>query len=181
MIKPEVLRKDQEYLKFGQIFDAPLGVIPDVSALPLNEIIVSMGLAQWSRSRHPHRSWQENLLAGTVCMLVTLGSEWAHNLAHTLAAKLIGKPPDAIRVVFGMPLLVYHDLHDPDVTPRQHLIRASGGPLFNLLALPLTWLWKRSARYRQYPCGNLSPGPSVPAACRDAGCYGSECPAAGRS
>lgn len=76
-------------------------------------------------------------------MLVTLGSEWAHNLAHALAAKLTGKPVDAIRVVFGMPLLVYHDLHDPEVTPRQHIMRGFGGPLLNLMLIPLARLWQK--------------------------------------
>ena len=52
----------------------------------------------------------------------------------------MGKPVDAIRITWGMPLLVYHDVNDPSVTPNQHLIRALGGPVFNALLLPFAWL-----------------------------------------
>jgi Zn-dependent protease len=75
-------------------------------------------------------------------MPVMLGSEWCHNLSHAAAAKLVGKPVDAIRVMFGMPLLVYHDINDENVTPRQHIIRGLGGPVFNLLALCIAALLK---------------------------------------
>jgi hypothetical protein len=52
---------------------------------------------------------------------------------------------DAIRIVWGMPLVVYHDINAPDVQPRQHIARALGGPLFNSLLAPLAWLFKRRA------------------------------------
>jgi Zn-dependent protease len=76
-------------------------------------------------------------------MAILLGSEWCHNLAHAAAAKLVGKPVDAIRITWGMPLLVYHDINDPTVTPSQHIIRALGGPVFNALLLPFAWLGQR--------------------------------------
>jgi hypothetical protein len=72
------------------------------------------------------------LLAG-----LALGSEWGHNLAHAAAARAVGKPMDELRIYAGMPRVVYHALDDPSVTPRQHLLRALGGPLFNALLLPL--------------------------------------------
>ena len=37
-------------------------------------------------------------------------------------------------------MLVYYDINDSDVTPRQHIIRALGGPLINLFFLPFIWL-----------------------------------------
>jgi Zn-dependent protease len=77
---------------------------------------------------------------GALTMPIILGSEWCHNLAHAAAAKYVGKPIDAIRVVWGMPLLVYYDINDAEVTPRQHIIRALGGPLINLFFLPFIWL-----------------------------------------
>jgi Zn-dependent protease len=74
-------------------------------------------------------------------MAAVLGSEWLHNLAHAAAAQLVGKPMDALRITWGMPLAVYYDLNDPDVTPREHIFRALGGPLFNAcLLVPLIGL-----------------------------------------
>jgi Zn-dependent protease len=71
-------------------------------------------------------------------MAAILGSEWLHNLAHAAAAKLVGKPMDALRITWGMPLVVYYDLNDRDVSPKEHIYRSLGGPLFNTsLLLPL--------------------------------------------
>jgi hypothetical protein len=72
-----------------------------------------------------------------------LGAEWVHNLAHTAAAQQVGKPPDAIRLAWGLPLLVYHNVSDASVSPRQHLWRTLGGPLFNSLLVPFLWLLRR--------------------------------------
>lgn len=71
----------------------------------------------------------------TFTMPVVLGSEWGHNLAHAAVANWIGKPMDAIRITWGMPLCVYFDIEDASVTPRQHISRALGGPLFSLMLL----------------------------------------------
>jgi len=48
----------------------------------------------------------------------------------------------AIRITWGMPLVVYYDINDETVTPRQHIIRALGGPVFNVLVLPAALLVK---------------------------------------
>jgi Zn-dependent protease len=100
-------------------------------------------MTQWASNRNPERSWQRNLVAGAFSMAILLGLEWGHNLAHAAAAKLVGKPVDAIRITWGMPLLVYHDVNDPTVTPSQHIIRALGGPVLNTLLLPFAWLGQR--------------------------------------
>ena len=76
-------------------------------------------------------------------MSVILGSEWCHNLAHAAAARLVGKPMDALRITWGMPLVVYYDINDETVTPRQHVIRALGGPICNALILPFALLFRR--------------------------------------
>jgi Zn-dependent protease len=146
MIKPEVLPRDYDSVKLATVFDAPMVVVPHPSALPANQIIVSVGLAYWAKSRYPERPWRQQVFAGVLSMLVTLGSEWAHNMAHAYAARLVGKPVDAIRVVFGMPLLVYRDLNDETITPQQHIIRGLGGPLLNLLLTPLARFWQIRAR-----------------------------------
>jgi Zn-dependent protease len=68
-------------------------------------------------------------------MSVLLGSEWCHNLAHAYAAYTTGKPMDKIKILWGMPRCVYEDINDPSVTPRQHVHRSLGGPIFNFITL----------------------------------------------
>jgi Zn-dependent protease len=139
MIKPPIVRPEEDITTVGEVFGAPL-VVKGRTWLPLTQLVTWGFLTQWASNRNPERSWQRNLLAGAFSMAILLGSEWCHNLAHAAAAKLVGKPVDAIRITWGMPLLVYHDINDPTVTPSQHIIRALGGPVFNALLLPFAWL-----------------------------------------
>ena len=53
---------------------------------------------------------------------------------------------DAIRITWGMPLVVYYDINDQNVTPREHILRALGGPIFNLLVLPAALFWKNRTK-----------------------------------
>ncbi len=71
----------------------------------------------------------------TFTMPAVLGAEWGHNLAHAAAANWVGKAMDAMRITWGMPLCVYYDINDDTVTPRQHILRAIGGPLFSSMLL----------------------------------------------
>jgi Zn-dependent protease len=68
-------------------------------------------------------------------MAVLLGSEWCHNLAHLTASNLIGKPMDQFQIQFGMPRCIYREINDQNVNPREHVFRALGGPIINLLLL----------------------------------------------
>jgi len=74
-------------------------------------------MAWVAKKRVPERSWLQSLGIGALTMLVVLGSEWCHNLAHAAAARMVGKPMDAIRITWGMPLVVYYDINDENVTP----------------------------------------------------------------
>jgi len=126
----------------GKVFDAPLA-IKGKSWLPLTQILL-WGIMTWFAGRkQPSRSWRERIGIGGMTTVVTLGSEWCHNLAHAAAAKLVGRPVNAIRIVWGMPILIYFDINDSTVTPRQHITRSLGGPFFNLVMLPVALL----ARY----------------------------------
>jgi Zn-dependent protease len=78
--------------------------------------------------------------------VVILVSEWCHNLAHAAAALLVGKPMDALRITWGMPLVVYYDIGDETVTPREHILRAVGGPVFNAVLLPFALVFRRFTR-----------------------------------
>ena len=139
MIKPDVVSPDEQVTHVGRIFDAPL-VLKGQTWLPLTQIMVWGLMAAIAGQRRPERSWPQRLAVGALTMPVVLGSEWLHNLAHTAAAQLVGHPVDAIRITWGMPLLVYFEINDANLTPKQHITRSGGGPLFNALMLPLWWL-----------------------------------------
>lgn len=132
MIKPKVVSPDESVNQVGEIFDAPL-VTKGWTWLPLTEIIVFGIMTREAGRLYPERSWLTRLGVASLTMPVILGSEWCHNLAHAAAAKMVGHPADVIRVTWGMPLLVYHDIEDPDVAARAHIVRALGGPIINSL------------------------------------------------
>ncbi len=141
MIKPEIISPNESVNQIGKIFDAPL-VTKGWSWLPLAEIMVLGMMTQEAGRLHPERNWRVRLGVAALTMPVILGSEWVHNLAHAAAAKWVGHPVDAIRVTWGMPLLVYHDIEDPNVTPKQHIVRALGGPMINTLFFGIAALWR---------------------------------------
>jgi Zn-dependent protease len=146
MIKPEFLSpEDADVTVVGKIFDAPL-VTKGWTWLPMAQLVVWGIMVREAGRLHPTRSFLTRLGVGALTMSVILGSEWCHNLAHAAAAKLIGHPVDAIRVNFGMPLLIYYDIEDPNVTPRQHIMRALGGPIFNAGVLALAVILRKFTR-----------------------------------
>jgi Zn-dependent protease len=134
VIKPQALSLDQEFTAIGRVFDTPL-VVVGKTGFPLTEIIVWGIMAREAGRRHPRRNWLTRLGVGTLTTAVILGSEWCHNLAHAAAARLVSHPANAIRITWGMPLLVYHEIEDMAVTPREHIIRALGGPVMNMFIL----------------------------------------------
>lgn len=145
MIKPPVVKPGEETTKVGQVFDVPL-VIKGKTWFPITQLVTWGLLARWLDKRSPGRPNSVNIISGGLSMAVLLGSEWCHNLAHAAAAKSVGHPADAIRITMGMPLLVYHQINDDQVTPRQHIARALGGPIFNSVLLLLSWLARRMFR-----------------------------------
>lgn len=145
MIKPQVVSPRDDVQIVGRVFDTPL-VVKGGTWFPLVQLAAWPILAWLAGRRVPERSLGERLAIGALTMPAVLGSEWCHNLAHAAAARLVGKPMDAIRIVWGMPLLVYYDINDTSVTPRQHIRRALGGPLFNALVWALARVLKPFVR-----------------------------------
>jgi len=138
MKKPPVVTPIDEVDVVGHVFGAPL-VVKGHTWLPLTQVGVWAFLAK--RSEKPGRSWSTRLAVGFLKMVTALGSEWLHNLADAAAAHLVGQPMDALRVTWGMPLVVYYEPDDPGVTPEQHIARSLGGPLLNAgLLVPLILL-----------------------------------------
>jgi Zn-dependent protease len=129
----------------GHLLGAPV-IVKGLTWLPMNQLIL-WGVMSWATGReHKQWSWKKRLGAGGVTMTIILGSEWLHNLAHTVTARRIGKPVDAVRIFMGMPLLVYQRENDSSVNPDQHILRALGGPIFNACLLALALLVKRTTQ-----------------------------------
>ena len=142
MIKPSFVRPGEQVQVVGTAFGTPI-VIKGRSWLPLAQLFAWPVMAWVAKKRLAGRSWSQAYWIGALTTLVVLGSEWGHNLAHAAAARWVGKPVDAIRIIAGMPLLVYYDINAPDVQPKEHIVRALGGPLFNALLAPLAYLFRR--------------------------------------
>jgi len=53
---------------------------------------------------------------------------------------------DELQIQFGMPRCRYKEINDREVSPQQHVIRSLGGPLINLLMIPMTALARFLAR-----------------------------------
>ena len=141
----EIVARDDEIHIAGQVFGTPI-VTKGLTWLPLVELGGWLIMAWYAGQRRPERSWPTRLGVGALTMPVLLGSEWCHNLAHAAAAQAVGKPMDALRVTWGMPLVVYYDIEDRQVTPRQHILRALGGPLFNAGLLAFCLALQRASK-----------------------------------
>jgi len=129
----------------GHAFGVPV-VIKGRTWLPLMEL-GTWGIMAWLGGRRtPRRSLAGRAGVAALTMPVFLGSEWSHNLAHAAAARAIGRPMDALRIVWGMPLCVYYDINDAQVTPRQHMLRALGGPIWNGFVLLISLLLRPRTR-----------------------------------
>jgi Zn-dependent protease len=145
MKKPAVVRPADEVTTVGRVFGTPV-VVKGKTWLPLTELAVWPVMAWLAGRGRSDRSWWQRLVIGALTTVVILGSEWCHNLAHAAAARLVGKPMDALRIVWGMPLIVYYDISDETVTPREHILRAVGGPVCNALLLPFALIFRRFTR-----------------------------------
>jgi Zn-dependent protease len=141
MIKPAVVLPTDEPAIVGTVFSTPL-VTKGKTWFPLTQLITWPIMGWIAKKRLPQRSWLQSMGVGAITMPIVLGSEWCHNLAHAAAAYIVGKPMDAIRIAWGLPLLVYYDINDQYVTPRQHVVRALGGPLFNVLVIPVALYYR---------------------------------------
>ena len=126
------------------LFGTPL-VARGWLSLPFNELLVWLGMAWWAGRKRPERSLWQRLGVGFLSMIALLKWEWLHNIAHAAAARLAGKPMDELQIMAGMPICIYSPENHRGATPRQHILRALGGPLFNLAAMAATRLLRQAA------------------------------------
>ncbi len=145
MVKPTSDEPTDETRQVGRVWKTPL-VVQGHTWLPLTQVIAWAIMTVVMHRKHPQRSAWQQFYAGGLTAAVILGSEWGHNLAHAAAAQWVGKPMDALRIAWGMPRVIYDDVNDCGVTPREHIVRALGGPLFNAALLGVTWFLCRLTR-----------------------------------
>jgi hypothetical protein len=137
MIRPVALEPGEDVITLGRAFGTPI-VVKGWTWLPLTQLVTWLILSWIGGKRQPERAITKRLGTGGLCMSVMLGSEWAHNLAHAAAANMTGKNMDALRITWGMPMVVYHQIADPNVSPDEHITRALGGPVINSILLALS-------------------------------------------
>ena len=113
----------------------PVKVRPSFWPMWLSSWPVLIWLAKW---RRPKRSWPKCVLIGTVSLPFPLIADLGHALAHTVSAKAAWADMDEIRLAADMPRTIYFY---NDVSPDQHRLRATGGPIFSSLGLLLSLLW----------------------------------------
>lgn len=145
METPKWVQPGDEVHQIGTVFGTPL-VVKGRTWLPVFEGLIWVLMSWITHARYPQRSIWHCLRSGLVMMPPAVASEWGHNFAHAAAARWVARPMDYLRIAWGTPLVVYRDVNDPRVSPRQHIARALGGPLFNLLLLPVTWLARKRTR-----------------------------------
>ena len=145
MVKPEFLSPADQTTTLGHAFGTPL-VIKGFSWLPAIPALWWALMAWVAGRRHPHWPLGKRLLDGFGMLVVSLGSEWCHNLSHAAAARWIGRPMDALRILLGTPLVIYYDPENASITPRQHILRSLGGPAFNVTAFGLSSLLRLLTR-----------------------------------
>ena len=114
--------------------------------IPVTQLALWGIFTRSASRRKPDNSRLQWSREGFLKMAVVLGSEWCHNLAHLLASNWIGKPMDKMRIQAGMPRCIYHEINDPNVSPRQHITRSLGGPVISFLLLQVTGLARTFTR-----------------------------------
>lgn len=100
------------------------------------------GIAWISQKSLPGLSLSRRFLVGFAGMLIALSADIGHAFAHTYSAKYAQAPMDEILLSLDMPRTIYYD---NDVEPRQHILRALGGPIYNFLYLVTGTAWRFSA------------------------------------
>lgn len=142
MQSPFTFKPDQPAITIGRVSGTPIA-IQGWNWLPVNQLVVT-GLFTWlSVKKRTAWEWYQHTLLGVLKMTVLLGSEWCHNLMHVAVARAVGKPVDAMRIILGMPVLLYAEPEHPSITPRQHILRSLAGPVCNFGLLLISKLWQR--------------------------------------
>jgi len=80
-----------------------------------------------------------NLLIGAVGTVIAMAADIGHALAHSFSAKFAAAPMDEVRLGLDMPRTIYYN---NDIEPRQHILRALGGPIFSAIGFLVSIIWR---------------------------------------
>ena len=126
-------------LIIGRLGETPV-TTGGLTWFPATQLLLWVIMTRLSRKNKPDKGFFWHISEGALTSSALLGAEWCHNLAHVFLANRIGKPMDELRIQMGMPRCIYIEINDWEVSPRQHIIRSLGGPLINLLLIPIAAL-----------------------------------------
>jgi hypothetical protein len=98
-------------------------------------VVLWAGLTWAGLHWHPGRTLLAGLCIGFVSMLLMVLADFGHPFGHVLSARVARAPMDEIVISGEMPRTLYLN---NDVPAQVHVLRATGGPLFNLLGLLLS-------------------------------------------
>lgn len=126
-------------LIIGRLGETPV-TVGGLTWFPATQLLLWVIMTRLSRKNKPDKGFFWHISEGALTSSALLGAEWCHNLAHVFLANRIGKPMDELRIQMGMPRCIYIEINDREVSPRQHIIRSLGGPLINLLLIPIAAL-----------------------------------------
>ena len=115
-----------------QILNTPAKVAPGFFA---NLVALFAGMSWYVGIRNPCWGWPVRVITGACSALALILADVGHAAAHAVSARAAGAPMDQIYLSSGMPRTVYYD---QAVSPRQHILRALGGPLYSLLGFVLS-------------------------------------------
>lgn len=97
-----------------------------------------------ARLQRPRWSWAAQIGLAAAWFVLFNVSYVLHTVGHIRSARRVGAPMDRVLLLWGFQTNLYRN---QDVTPRQHIGRAAGGPLsstlFTVTALPLYALLSR--------------------------------------
>jgi len=126
-------------LIIGRLGETPV-TVGGLTWFPATQLLLWVIMTRVSRKNKPDKGFFWHISEGALTSSALLGAEWCHNLAHVYLANRIKKPMDELRIQMGMPRCIYIEINDRAVSPRQHIIRSLGGPLINLLLIPIAAL-----------------------------------------
>lgn len=102
-------------------------------------VLILWALLTWlGHWRWPGQSLGAYVLVGAVGMVLALLADVGHACAHTVSARLAKAPMDILLLGADMPRTLYTN---NDVSPKTHIVRSLGGPVYSALGLLLGLGW----------------------------------------
>lgn len=109
------------------------GVTTSVSLLSLLTAALTVIGLSWLAARQMLLPLGSALLAGVLLTLISLASDWLHQMGHARAARATGYPMRGIEFVFTVFSVGRYPADEPPLPPAVHIRRALGGFWVNLL------------------------------------------------